>query len=337
MKVYEYPQLGLKHLVLRERSMLTPGPQEVLVRIHAVSINFRDLLFARGLYNPRPQLPAVPCSDAAGEVAAVGGAVTRWKVGDRVCPLFMPGWLEGSVSPAKTATALGGGSADGVLREYASFEQEALVSIPEHLSFEEAATLPCAGVTAWHALVSAGGIKAGDTVLILGTGGVSIFALQIAKLHGARVIATSSSDEKLARARELGADEVINYKAHPDWDREVLRLTGGLGVDHIVEVGGAGTLNRSVNAARMGGSVAVIGVLAQGEGLNPLKVLMKSLRLHGIYVGSRQMFEELNSALTATGLRPVIDRTFVFEDARAALEYMETGSHFGKIVIRVGS
>jgi NADPH:quinone reductase-like Zn-dependent oxidoreductase len=247
----------------------------------------------------------------------------------------MQGWLEGPVTPAKGRTALGGGDLDGTLREYGAFHVDSLVRIPDPLSFEEAATLPCAAVTAWNALVVVGQIKAGDTVLTRGTGGVSIFALQMAKLHGARVISTSSSDEKLARARKLGADETINYKTKPEWDREVLRLTGGSGVDHVVEVGGAGTLPRSVNAVRMGGVVSVIGVLAKGEGLNPLKVLMKTLRVQGIFVGSRQMFEEVNRAISGNGIKPVIDRVFAFEEAREAMAYLESGAHFGKIVVRV--
>jgi NADPH:quinone reductase-like Zn-dependent oxidoreductase len=260
--------------------------------------------------------------------------VTRWKVGDRVCPIFTQGWLEGRRSSQKDRTALGAGDLDGVLREYGAFHENGLVRIPDHLSFEEAATLPCAAVTAWNALIDTGKLKAGETVLTLGTGGVSIFAVQFAKMHGARVIATSSSDEKLARVRKLGADETINYKKTPDWDKEVSRLTGGAGVDHVVEVGGAGTLAKSVNSARTEGIVYVIGVLASGGGLDHVRVLMKGIRLQGIMVGSRQMFEEMNRAIVANGLKPVIDRTFPFEEAREALKYMESGSHFGKIVLK---
>lgn len=334
MKSYEYSQLGLENLKRVERPTPEPAAGQVQVKFHAASLNYRDLLFAWGLYNPRPNLPAVPVSDGAGEVTAVGEGVTLWKVGDRVCPIFMQGWLEGSFTPEKRVTALGGGDLDGVLREVGVFSQNGLISIPDHLSYEEAATLPCAAVTAWNALVYAGKIKAGDTILTLGTGGVSIFALQLARLHGARVIATSSSDEKLERVRELGATETINYKTTPEWDREVLRLTGGVGVDHVVEVGGAGTIARSVNAARVGGVVSVIGVLAQGEGFNPIQVLMRTLQVQGIFVGSRRMFEELNRAVSGSGLKPVIDRVFSFDEALEALAYMESGSHFGKIVIR---
>jgi NADPH:quinone reductase-like Zn-dependent oxidoreductase len=337
MKSYEYAQLGLENLTLVERDIPTPGAGEVQVKFHAASLNYRDLLFAWGLYNPNPALPSVPFSDGAGEVTAVGSGVTQWQVGDRVSPIFMQGWLSGPPAPEHGATALGGGSIDGVLREYATFSQDGLVRIPDYLSYEEAATLPCAAVTAWNALVCVGQIKAGDTILTLGTGGVSIFALQLAKLHAAKVIATSSSDEKLARVRELGADETINYKTTPDWDKEVLRLTGKAGVDHVVEVGGAGTLPRSINAARVGGLVSVIGVLTQGEGLDSMKVLMKSLRVQGIFVGSREMSEALNRAVIQAQLKPVIDRVFDFDEAPAALKYLHSGSHFGKVVVRIGS
>ena len=221
---------------------------------------------------------------------------------------------------------------EGVLREYGALHEDALVRIPEHLSYEEAATLPCAAVTAWNALVRIGSLKAGDTVLTLGTGGVSAFAVQFARMHGARVIATSSSDEKLARVRELGADETVNYRKTPEWDREVLRLTEGVGVDHVVEVGGAGTLTKSVNAARVGGVVSLIGVLTGGV-FDPLKVLLKAVRLQGVVVGSRRMFEEMNRAVASNRLRPGVGKTFAFGEAREALKYMESGSHFGKIVI----
>jgi NADPH:quinone reductase-like Zn-dependent oxidoreductase len=334
MKVYECQKFGLENLALVERDEPRAAAYEVAVKFRAASLNYRDLMFAKGLYNPNARLPAVPLSDGAGEVVAVGDNVTRWKVGDRVCPIFTQGWLEGRRSSQKDRTSLGGGDLDGVLREYGAFHENGLVRIPDHLSFEEAATLPCAAVTAWNALIDTGRLKAGETVLTLGTGGVSIFAVQFAKMQGARVIATSSSDEKLARVRKLGADETINYKKTPDWDKEVARLTGGVGVDHVVEVGGAGTLAKSVNSARTEGIVYVIGVLAGGGGLDHVRVLMKGIRLQGIMVGSRQMFEEMNRAIVANGLKPVIDRTFPFEEAREALKYMESGSHFGKIVLK---
>jgi len=335
MKAYEVKQFGIENLVIVERDVTQPAATEVVIKFHAASLNYRDLMFVKGSYNPKAKLPAVPFSDGAGEVVDVGGNVTKWKVGDRVCPIFTQGWLEGEPSLRKNRTALGGGDFAGVLREYGVFDESGLVGIPPSLSYEEAATLPCAAVTAWHALVTSGKVQAGDTVLTLGTGGVSIFALQFAKMHGARVVATSSSDEKLEKAGKLGADETINYRQTPDWDKEVLRLTGRIGVDHVVEVGGSGTLAKSLNSVRVGGHVALIGVLANGEGdFNPTGILMKGVRVQGIFVGSRHMFEDLNKALEANQLKPVIDKLFPFTEAREALQYMESGSHFGKIVIQ---
>ena len=334
MKTFEYRKFGLENLILTDRSEPRASAHEVVVKFHAASLNYRDVMFFKGIYRPDAKFPAVPLSDGAGEVVEIGENVTRWKVGDRVCPIFMQGWLGGAPTREKARTALGGGDLDGVLREYGVFDETGLVSTPEHLSYEEAATLPCAAVTAWHALVEFGNLKAGEVVLTLGTGGVSTFALQLAKLHGARVIATSSSDEKIARVRKLGADDTINYKSIPDWDKEVFRLTDKVGVDHVVEVGGAGTLPKSLNAVRMGGSIAVIGALAGGSGLDPVRVLMKCVRLQGIFVGSREMFENMNRAIALNALRPVIDRIFPFEEAREALAYMESGSHFGKIVLK---
>jgi NADPH:quinone reductase-like Zn-dependent oxidoreductase len=334
MKAFQYDAFGLDQLKQTEMDEPRPGPFDVAVRFRAASLNYRDLLFAWGVYNPRATFPSIPLSDGAGEVIAVGSEATRWHVGDRVCPIFTQGWIEGPYNAAKAGTTLGGGDLPGVLREVGCFDEQSLAAIPEHLSYEEAATLPCAGVTAWNSLVAFGNLKAGETVLILGTGGVSIFALQLAKLLGARVIATSSSDEKLARVRGMGADETINYKSTPDWEKEVLRLTDGAGVDHVVEVGGAGTIGKSIAAARIAGKIGVIGVLTQGEGVDPRVLLMKTLALQGIFVGSREMFEQLNAAISVAGLKPVIDRTFGFDQAAEALKYMEQGSHFGKIVLR---
>jgi NADPH:quinone reductase-like Zn-dependent oxidoreductase len=334
MKQFELRQFGLENLVLVERDAPRAGPHEVVVKFHAASLNYRDLMFAKGLYNPKAKLPAVPFSDAAGEVVAVDAGVTRWKVGDRVCPIFIQAWIEGPPSAEKHRTSLGGGDLDGVLRECGAFHESGLVRIPDHLSFEQGATLPCAAVTAWNALVESGNVKAGETVLTLGTGGVSIFALQFAKMHGARVIVTSSSDDKLKRARALGADETVNYKKTPDWDKEVLRLTNGEGVDHVIELGGAGTVAKSVNSVRTGGHMALIGVLTSGAGLNPVSLLMKGIRMQGIFVGSRRMFEDMNRAIAVKSLTPVIDKTFPLEQTREALDYMQSGAHFGKVVIR---
>ena len=335
MKAYQIKQFGIENLLPGEMEIPKPGPGEVLIRIHAASLNFRDVMIAEGTYNPRMRLPAVPFSDGAGEVVEIGPNVTRWTVGDRVSPIFAQGWIDGEPSLQKSRTALGAGSQwDGVLREYAVFNEEGLVGIPDHLSFEEASTLPCAALTAWNALAVSGGLKAGDTVLTLGTGGVSIFALQIAKLFGARVIITSSSDPKLQKARDLGADEVINYSSRADWDKAVLELTGKAGVDHVIEVGGNGTLARSVNSVRYGGHIALIGMLAAGGEFNPLNIFMRGIRVQGVFVGSRKMLEDLIRAFEANDARPVIDRVFGFDEVPEALRYMKSGSHFGKIVVR---
>jgi NADPH:quinone reductase-like Zn-dependent oxidoreductase len=336
MKAYELRQFGIENLVPVEQPEPSPKGNEVIVKFHAWSLNYRDLMFAKGMYNPKARLPAIPFSDGSGEVVAAGVDVKKWKVGDRVCPIFTQTWLDGSLSIEKRRTTLGAGDFDGVLREYGAFDGNGLVEVPKHLSFEEAATLPCAAVTAWNALVISGKLKAGDTVLVLGTGGVSIFALQFAKMHGARVIVTSSSDQKLAKAKNLGADEIVNYTKTPDWDKEVLRLTSGIGVDHVVEVGGAGTLSKSLNSVRIEGHVAVIGVLASGGDFDPRSVLMKGARLQGILVGSRRMFEEMNKAIDENRLKPVIDKTFAFNEVPKALRYLESGSHFGKIVVSLG-
>jgi NADPH:quinone reductase-like Zn-dependent oxidoreductase len=334
MRAYNLTRFGLENLKMAEMDEPYPLSYEVLVKFRAASLNYRDLMFAKGVYAPRAKLPAVPLSDGAGEVTKIGEGVTRWKVGDRVCPIFTQGWLDGAYSAEKARTSLGAGDLAGVLREFGTFHENGLVRVPEHLSFEEAATLPCAGVTAWHSLVVFGDLKPGETVLTLGTGGVSIFAIQFARLHGARIIATSSSDQKLARLRELGVSDTINYKSVPDWEKDVLRFTGNVGVDHVVEVGGAGTLAKSISATRIAGRIGVIGVLASGGGVNPISVLMKSLRVQGIFVGSRTMFEEMNRAISVNNLRPVIDKFFSFEDVPQALAYMESGAHFGKIVIK---
>ena len=336
MKSYELNQIGIENLSLVESETPKPKANEVLLKIHAVSLNYRDLMVVKGQYNPRLKFPVVPFSDGAGEVVEVGENVTKWKVGDSVCPIFIQGWIEGAPSAQKSKTALGGGGDwDGVLREFGTFNEEGLVKIPANLSFEEAATLPCAAVTAWNALTVSGKLKAGETVLTQGTGGVSIFALQFAKLFGAKVISTSSSDKKLAKVKELGANETINYKETPDWDKATLGLTNKIGVDHIVEVGGAGTMAKSVNSVKIGGHIAVIGVLSSGNDFNPVSLLMKQVRMQGIYVGSQQMFEDMNRAIELNNLKPVIDKVFEFNETQEALKYMESGAHFGKIVVKI--
>ena len=334
MKEYRIDTFGIDALSLVDVDPPALKAGEVLVRLRATSINYRDMMMVEGGYNPRMTLPRVPFSDGAGEVIEVGEGVTKWRPGDRVCPTFFQSWIDGPINYAKSKTNLGG-DLDGCLREFGAFKEEGLVRIPEHLSFEEAATLPCAAVTVWNALMISGGLMSGETVLLQGTGGVSIFALQFAKLVGARVLITSSSDEKLERARSLGADETLNYSKREDWDTWALGLTNKQGVDHVVEVGGAGTLQRSMRAARMGGHIAVIGVVAGKGEYSHTPIFMKALRLIGVFVGSREMFEEMNRAIEESRMRPVIDRTFAFEEARDALKFMKEDSHFGKIVITI--
>jgi NADPH:quinone reductase-like Zn-dependent oxidoreductase len=305
------------------------------VKVHAVSLNYRDLLMVRGHYNPRMALPRIPCSDGAGEVVAVGEGVTSVKPGDRVAGIFMQRWLDGPPSAETTPGALGG-DIDGMLAEYVVLPQTGVVPIPQHLSYAEAATLPCAGVTAWNALTNLAPVKAGDVVVIQGTGGVSVFALQLAKLMGAVVLGTSSSDQKLERAKKLGLDAGVNYRQTPKWGKWVLSETGNRGADLVVEVGGAGTLGESLSAVRIGGTVAQIGILTQGDQPLPIPLMLHcQIRLQGIFVGSRANFEAMNRAVTASRLVPVVDVTFAFGEAREALSRMETGSHFGKIVIQM--
>jgi NADPH:quinone reductase-like Zn-dependent oxidoreductase len=334
MKAYEIQgEGGIDALALIERADPKPGAGEVLVRMRASSINFRDLMMvvdpgSRGIPYPR-----IPNSDGAGEVLVVGDGVSRFKVGDRVCGTFFQGWIDGPITMADMGNALGG-TAEGMLAEMRVLGENGLVAMPEGLSFDEAATLPCAALTAWHGLVEVGGVKAGDTVLLLGTGGVSIVALQLCQLLGARAIITSSSEDKLERARGLGAWATVNYKSNPEWDKAVLDLTNGIGVDHTVEVGGAGTLEKSITATKVGGSIGLIGVLTGGE-INPTLVMRKSIRLQGIYVGSRRMFEDMNKAIEHHAMRPVIDKCHDFGDAPAAFHAMRAARHFGKLVVRV--
>jgi len=334
MKAFEIrDEFGVDALQLTERPSPTPDHGQVLMRVKAVSLNYRDLMTVKHGSARNVRLPLIPCSDGAGEVIKVGPGVTRVKPGDRVAGTFFQNWLAGDITAVHFGSALGG-AIDGMLAEQVVLHEDGLVHIPDHLSYEEAATLPCAAVTAWQGLVTKGGLKAGDTVLVQGTGGVSIFALQFAVMTGARVIITSSSDEKLTRAKTLGAGEAINYKTTPDWDQPALGFTGGEGVDHVEEVGGAGTLEKSFRVARVGGTISLIGILAGAAGkIDPLPVLRKGLRLQGIYVGSREMFEAMNRAIAAHQMRPIIDRVFPFVQTREALKHMESAVHFGKIVI----
>ena len=338
MRAWQISTFGVDSLEFVERPTPTPEPGEVLVKIRAISFNYRDLLMVKGLYNPKLKFPRIPCSDGAGEVVEVGEGVTAWKTGDRVAPIFMQNWHDGALTPAKARGALGG-DIDGTLAEYIVLNEAGLVRIPQHLSFQEAATLPCAAVTAWNAL-AAGDLKPGDTVLIQGTGGVSIFALQLARLRGARVLGVSSSDDKLKRAASLGLDAGFNYSENPDWDRWALEETGGEGVDLVVEVGGIATLPRSVKSIRIGGTTAQIGILSGPADLAakipfPIpSILHKQARIQGLYVGSGKDFEDMNKAITLTQLRPV-GENFHWSQAREALTRMEEASHFGKLVLTV--
>jgi NADPH:quinone reductase-like Zn-dependent oxidoreductase len=320
MKVWEVQsRQGLDALTLVDRPEPEPQAGQILLKIHAASLNYRDLLTV---------------SDGAGEVVAVGEGVTRVKVGDRVATIFMQDWIDGEFSAEKSQSALGG-AIDGILAEYVVLNQNGVVRFPDFLSYEEAATLPCAAVTAWNALVTDGKLKAGNTILIQGTGGVSIFALQFAKAMGVKVIGTSSSDGKLEKLLQLGASEVVNYKTVPDWDEKVWELTGKLGADRIIEVGGAETLNKSLRAVRYGGHISLIGVLTGLKSdVSTVSILHKGICVQGIYVGSREMFEAMNRAISLHNTRPIIDRAFPFEEAREALAYMESGAHFGKIVLK---
>jgi NADPH:quinone reductase-like Zn-dependent oxidoreductase len=341
MRAYSVTQFGLEYLQQVSLPQPQPAPGTVLIKVHAVSLNYRDLMVVKGLYNPKMILPRIPCSDGAGEVIGVGDGVSRVEVGDRVCGIFMQHWLDGPLTAEKSKHALGG-DIDGMLAEYVELHEDGVVRFPEHLSYEEAATLPCAAVTAWNALQHAGDsenpVRDGETVVIQGTGGVSIFALQFAKLLGVQVIGTSSSDEKLARAYSLGLNAGCNYRSSPDWSRWVAEVTDGKGADRIIEVGGAGTFGQSLRAARVGGTVAQIGILSGGTTSEPVAltpILHKQLRVQGIYVGSRAMFEEMNVAITKAKLHPVIDHIFNFDQAREAFNHMQSGSHFGKIVVHV--
>lgn len=334
MRAYEIRSPdGIDALALAERDSPAPGPGEVRVRVRASAVNYRDLATIEDPDSRGLRYPTVPNSDAAGEVVAVGEGVTSLAPGDRVASCFFQRWTDGAITPEAMASALGG-PLDGVLAEEVVLAEQGVVPIPPHLDFVAAATLPCAALTAWHAVVEFGALRPGETVLLLGTGGVSVFALQFAKLAGARVVLVSSSDEKLERARGLGADACVNYRAHPDWHERVLEHTDGAGVDLAVEVGGAGTLERSVASTRVAGRIALIGVLTGGE-TNPMMIMRKSIRLQGIYIGSRAMFTRMNRAIAAHRLEPVVDERFPFEDARAAYHTMRAAGHFGKLVIEL--
>jgi len=335
MRAYElHPQEGFGALTIVDRpSPGPPGAHDVVVRMRAASLNYRDLAVARAAKKRAKRI--VPVSDGAGEVVAVGERVTRVTVGERVAAAFFPTWTTGPLSESHHANALGG-SIDGVLAEEVVLPESAWVKIPAHFSFEQASTLPCAGVTAWHALFEAAPLKPGDTILVQGTGGVSIFALQLARAAGVGVVATSSSAAKRARLVEMGAAATLDYREQPNWGDAVRAATGGRGVDVAVEVGGAGTFDESVKALRYGGTMSLLGILAGTQGpVNTYAIFQKNIRVYGVYVGSVAMFEALVRALDATRIEPVIDRVFPFAETRAAYEHLASGTHFGKLVIRI--
>ncbi|MCA9629688.1 MAG: NAD(P)-dependent alcohol dehydrogenase [Myxococcales bacterium] len=334
MRAYVIEAFG-EPLARRDLPDPEPGHGELVLEMLAASLNFRDLLMMKGKYDPRQKLPLVPLSDGVGRVVAAGAGVENISLGQRVCPIFAQEWLAGEPTKPRLRSTLGG-PRDGTLTQRMCVPASAVVAIPDELGDTEAATLPCAAVTAYNALVTLGRLRGGDSVLVQGTGGVSVFALQLAKAMGARVIATTSSDEKAQRLLDLGADHVINYRTETRWGTKARALAGGEGVDHVVEVGGSGTLDESLRAVRPGGHVAVIGILSGGKGeISLLPMLMNQVRLQGVMVGARETFEQLIRCVVANGIQPVVDEVFGFDDAPKAFEKLRSGKHFGKLVIRI--
>jgi NADPH:quinone reductase-like Zn-dependent oxidoreductase len=337
MRAYQLPKggAGIEGLAKVDRPQPKPRHRQVLVKVAACSLNYRDLGIVRGTYRMPVRDNIVPLSDGAGEVVEVGSGVSRVKVGDKVAGNFFARWPGGEPPPDVQSTALGG-AIDGMLAEYVVLEEEGTVKIPAHLSLEEGATLPCAAVTVWHAMMEHAKLIAGQTVLLQGTGGVSVFGLQFAHAMGMQSIITSSSDDKLAKAKKLGATHTINYKTTPEWDKAAMEATGGRGADQVVEVGGAGTFAKSFGAIRLGGKISMIGNLSgPATEFNPGLVMAKRANLQGISVGSTQMFEAMNRMITANKIKPVIDKVFGFDEVQAAYKHMAAGAHFGKIVVRM--
>lgn len=334
MKAYTTLGDGIEALKLNDLPIPEIKTNEILVKMVATSLNYRDLLVVKGVESWKPISPRIPVSDGVGEVVSTGESVSRWKVGDLVAGIFLPKWLDGELTPEKYILPLGWAAADGVLAEYVAFDQNSVVKIPNNLTPTEAATLPVAALTAWHAVSRRSRIQKGESVLIQGTGGVSLFATQFVHALGGYPIITSSSDQKLERAKKLGASATINYKKFPDWDRHVLELTRGKGVDHVMEVVGGGNLNRSLNAVRLSGTICFIGLIAGlSAPINTYQFVTKNVRIHGIETGSREMFDEANQFIELHQIKPVIDRVFAYGEAREALKYLESGAHFGKIVV----
>jgi NADPH:quinone reductase-like Zn-dependent oxidoreductase len=334
MKAFTTLGDGIAALKREERPTPRPGHNEVLVKMTAAALNYRDLLLINGVRSLKTKTPRIPVSDGVGVVVGAGDRVTRFRTGDRVAGIFNPNWLDGECTPEKVAGALGSAETDGVMAEYRVFDEQTVVAVPGHLTDLEAATLPDSGVTAWHAVCLRSRVRRGDRVLIQGTGGVSTLALLFVHALGGETIVISSSDQKLEKARALGAAATINYRTVPAWEEEVLRLTDGRGVDHVIEVVGGENLNRSLRAVRVNGTIDFLGALAGPSGnINTLAIAMKSIDIHGINTGSREMFEEMNRFLAAQQLRPVVDKTFVFSEFPEALTYLASGQQFGKVVV----
>jgi len=335
MKAYTTLGDGIDALKISELPVPEPEADEILVRMTAASLNYRDLLVVKGIGGWKPPAPRIPVSDGVGRIIAVGSSVSRLKKGYSVAAIFLPKWLDGELTAEKDVISLGGAVADGVLAEYVVFKEEAVLKIPVNLSELEAATLPVAALTAWHAVTRRSRVQSGETVVIQGTGGVSLFAAQFVHALGGRAIVTSSSDEKLEKVKALGASATINYKRFPAWEEKVLELTEGLGADHIIEVVGGENLNRSLTAVKVSGTISFIGLIAGlSAPINTYQFVAKNVRIHGIETGSREMFEEMNRFIESNRLKPVIDRTFAFDEVREALKYLESGAHFGKVGIR---
>ena len=333
MKAYQITEgYSVASLVLVEKDLPKLLPDEVLVKIEAVSFNFRDLLVTRGIDNWKPPVGRIPVSDGAGIIVEIGSEVTAVHKNDRVAGLFYPNWIDGKLTPDKLTESLGGKLKDGLLQEYAVFKESEVIRVPDFLTNEEAATLPCAALTAWHGLMEKGDIRSGSKVLIQGTGGVSLFSAQFALMAGAEVILMSGSEEKLQLAKQLGINHLINYKQVPDWEKEVLNITSGLGVDHVVEVVGGDHINRSIEVVAMDGTISVIGLIGGSRGnINTVRIMAKEIRLQGIQVGSKEMFSRMNRAIEINNIHPVIGKIYPFGQAKEALSSLEQGTHFGKI------
>lgn len=327
---------GIDRLKLTEIPMPELRAGEILVKMTAISLNYRDLLVIKGIEHWKPPVPRIPVSDGVGQVIATGENVSRVKPGDRVSGIFLPNWIDGDLTAEKGRLPLGGAANDGVLADYAVFDEKSVVIPPSSLTDVESAALPVAAVTAWHAVAERSRVKSGETVLIQGTGGVSLFALQFVQALGGRAIVTSSNDDKLEKVKKLGAEAAFNYRTFPEWEEQVLKITGGKGVDHVIEVVGGENLNRSLMAVKMSGTISFIGLLAGlSAPINTYQFVGKNVRIHGIETGSRKMFDEMNQFIEQKRIRPVIDKIFEFEQVRDALRYLENGSHFGKLVVRI--